>query len=100
MEQEPGTDQPLVTGVVAPGESTEASGVDIGDFAGPVEYQGYAREGTRHAWTREPDGLGRYHALTLQRQDDESWHVTADQPFDRLDDAQEWALRLFAETEY
>lgn len=98
MEQEPGTDQPLVTGVVASGESAEASGVDIGDFAGPVEYQGYAREGMRHAWTREPDQLGRYHALTLQRQDDESWQVTADQPFERLDDAQEWALRLFAET--
>jgi hypothetical protein len=55
----------------------------------------------RHAWTTEPDESGRYHALTLRRQeiDEEAWEVTADQPFPTVDEARDWAARLFAETE-
>ena len=90
-----------VTGVVGPGVDASATGKKVGAYAGPVEYEGYQREGIRHGWTRQPDGDGRYHALTLRREEDgpSAWEVTADQPFETLDEARAWARRLFGETE-
>ena len=78
-----------------------ATGTKIAAYPKPVQYEGYQREGMRHAWTTEPDESGRYHALTLRRQeiDEEAWEVTADQPFPTVDEARDWAARLFAETE-
>jgi hypothetical protein len=101
MIDETGTEMGRVRGRIAADTPASASGTKIAAYPRPVEYQGYQREGMRHAWTTEPDESGRYHALTLRRQevDEEAWEVTADQPFATLDEARDWAARLFAETE-
>ena len=87
-----------MSGRIVPGPAGDAAGINLDDFTGAVEYEGHERGAMRYAWTRRPDRLGRAHALTLQRQDDGSWIVTADQPFERADDAEEWSFRLFEET--
>jgi len=101
MDQRPGSEMDVVSGRIGPDADASATGRWIGAYAGPVGYEGYQREGMRHAWTREPDGEGRYHALTLRREEDPTgaWQVTADQPFETLDEARAWATRLFRETE-
>ena len=67
----------------------------------PYESNDPADQTERHALPPAPDESGRYHALTLRRQeiDEEAWEVTADQPFPTVDEARDWAARLFAETE-
>lgn len=53
----------------------------------------------RHGWTEGPDRQGRYHGLTLQiGEDDTTWKVTADQPFEALDEARSWVERPAAES--
>lgn len=96
MDQASAVRQEPVTGRIG---FDEASAAGLDAVLAPLTYEAYERGGTRYGWTRQPDATGSYHALTLQLQDDGRWTVTADQPFDRLDDAQEWAVRLFAETE-
>jgi hypothetical protein len=90
-----------VRGRISADSAARAPGTKIAAYPKPVQYEGYLREGMRHAWTTEPDESGRYHALTLRRQeiDEEAWEVTADQPFPTVDEARDWAARLFAETE-
>jgi hypothetical protein len=90
-----------VRGRISADSAARATGTKIAAYPKPVQYEGYQREGMRHAWTTEPDESGRYHALTLRRQeiDEEAWEVTADQPFPTVDEARDWAARLFAETE-
>lgn len=101
MDETLGSEMDVVRDRIGPDADASATGKKIASYDGPVEYEGYQREGMRHAWTREPDGEGRYHALTLRREEDatSSWEVTADQPFATLDEARAWATRLFRETE-
>ncbi|HET8778275.1 MAG TPA: hypothetical protein VFN76_11495 [Candidatus Limnocylindria bacterium] len=101
MIDEGGNEIGRVRGRIGADTATSATGANIAAYPGDVEYEGYQREGMRHAWTTEPDESGRYHALTLRRQefDEEAWEVTADQPFPTVDEARDWAARLFAETE-
>ena len=98
MNQQTGVKPGLVSGQIVPGQASDAAGIGLEEFTGPVEYEGHERGAMRHAWTKRPDRLGRYHALTLHREDDGSWIVIADQPFERADDAEEWSFRLFEET--
>jgi hypothetical protein len=101
MIDEGGSAMGRVRGRIGADTEASATGTRIAAYPGPVEYEGYQREGMRHAWTLEPDESGRYHALTLRRQevDTDAWEVTADQPFESMDGARDWAARLFAETE-
>lgn len=100
MDERHGSALGLVTGRIGLGTDASATGTNVAAFDRPVEYEGFQAEGTRHAWTLEADGEGRYHALTLrQESNDGSWEVTADQPFDGQDEARAWATRLYEETE-
>ena len=101
MSDDSGTEMGRVRGSIGAETEARATGTRIAAYPGPVEYEAYQREGMRHGWTFEPDESGRYHALTLRRQEDEedAWEVTADQPFETMDEARDWAARLFAETE-
>lgn len=96
-----GSEMGRVRGRIGADTETRATGTRIAAYPDPVEYEGYQREGMRHGWTLEPDESGRYHALTLRRQEDDedAWEVTADQPFETVEEARDWAARLFAETE-
>lgn len=101
MIDDTGDEMGRIRGRIGADTPASATGTKIAAYPRPVEYEGYQREGMRHAWTTEPDESGRYHALTLRRQEDdeEAWEVTADQPFTDMRDARDWAARLFAETE-
>jgi hypothetical protein len=90
----------VVTDELRPDADLEGSGRRLAAFGGPVRYEAYERDGMRHGWTVNPDGEAKYHALTLQWQEQSSsWAVTAAQPYDSLDAARAWAERLARETE-
>jgi hypothetical protein len=101
MFDDSGNEVARVRGRIGMDTPSSASGTKIAAYPGPVDYEGYQREGMRHAWTTQPDDSGRYHALTLRRreEDESAWEVTADQPFATAPEARDWAARLFAETE-
>lgn len=89
-----------VPGSFRPGDPAGATGHKIDGFEGEVPYLALEVDGIRHAWTSRADREGRYHALTLQLQEDgRTWEASADQPFPTSEAAEAWARRLAAETE-